>query len=213
VSQSIDSIRKEYALKQLLEDNACENPILQFKVWLDEALDARVNEPTAMGLSTVNAEGKPSSRVVLLKEFNDQGFAFFTNRESRKGTDLFENSYACLLFFWPELERQVRVEGVVTQLGNEESDAYFLSRPRGSQIGAWASPQSQEIPSRDFLDAKTRELELHHQNKPITRPPYWGGYRLMPSYLEFWQGRPNRLHDRLIYSLDRDAWRLTRLAP
>ena len=183
---------------------------------MNEALQAKVLEPTAMVLSTVSPSGCPSARVVLLKGLETGHFTFFTNYLSRKGTDLDHNHFAALTFFWPELERQVRVEGIVEKAPSSLSDAYFDSRPRGSQVGAWVSPQSQEIPNRHFLEEETAEfMEEYGAEAPIPRPDHWGGYGVKPTYMEFWQGRPNRLHDRLVFKRKPDSgdWHLCRLAP
>ncbi len=210
---NIRHIRKDYTLKVLIEKEISPNPLLQFSEWLNEAILAEVLEPTAMALSTVSSEGRPSSRIVLLKHATIEGFDFFTNQQSKKGKHLQNNSFASLLFFWPELERQVRIEGKVQMLSNEESDNYFDIRPEMSKIGAWASPQSSIIPNRKTLEDWFKEFEEIYHNKPIKRPPHWGGYRLVPELIEFWQGRVNRLHDRIEYTLHNGAWQLHRLAP
>lgn len=207
-------IRIEYSSKKLNLNEVNKNPLEQFKVWLSEALTAKVNEPTAMHLCTVNENGHPSGRIVLLKGA-DRGFVFFTNYSSHKGQQLSQNPNASLTFFWPELERQVRIEGVVTKTSEEESDAYFKTRPIQSQIGAWTSPQSEVIPNRSFLKERQQKVEERFQSESITRPEHWGGYRLMPSSIEFWQGRPARLHDRVLYLLEEGTseWSIKRLAP
>jgi pyridoxamine 5'-phosphate oxidase len=207
-------IRIEYSSKKLNLNEVNKNPLEQFKVWLSEALTAKVNEPTAMHLCTVNENGHPSGRIVLLKGA-DRGFVFFTNYFSHKGQQLSQNPNASLTFFWPELERQVRIEGVVTKTSEEESDAYFKTRPIQSQIGAWTSPQSEVIPNRSFLKERQQKVEERFQSESITRPEHWGGYRLMPSSIEFWQGRPARLHDRVLYLLEEGTseWSIKRLAP
>lgn len=211
---NIAAIRKNYALKSLTEDTVSQDPIVQFRTWMEEALAAEVNEPTAMVLSTANATGRPSARVVLLKDVTTQGFVFFTNYSSRKGSNLHENPFAALTFFWPELERQVRIEGSIQKVAPEVSDAYFNSRPKGSQIGAWASPQSQQISSREELEKADIAYSSEFAEIPeIPRPPHWGGYCLQPDYIEFWQGRPNRLHDRIVFQKQGEAWELKRLAP
>ncbi len=213
MDKNISSIRKEYALKQLDESEVDKNPFVQFGFWFNDALEAEVNEPNAMILSTVSSEGKPSSRVVLLKGFDENGFTFFTNYKSRKALHMETNPFASLLFFWPELERQVRIEGEIIKVSPEESDEYFNSRPEGSKIGAWASPQSSVIKSRGFLESIKMVIEDKFANRPISRPPNWGGFRLKPNLIEFWQGRPNRLHDRVQYSLSNGNWKIERLAP
>jgi pyridoxamine 5'-phosphate oxidase len=207
---SIAELRKDYARHRLDEDSVLSDPVAQFRVWLDEAIAAQCPEPTAMALSTVDAGGRPSSRMVLLKGV-DAGFVFYTNYESRKGRELFGNEHACLLFFWPELERQVRIEGTVQAVAPEESDAYYRSRPLPSRLGAWASPQSQPLSSAALV-ARVAEATLRHGLDP-ERPPFWGGYRLTADQIELWQGRPSRLHDRLRYMREGTGWTLTRLAP
>ncbi|MBP6411620.1 MAG: pyridoxamine 5'-phosphate oxidase [Pseudarcicella sp.] len=209
----IASLRENYTKGSLDKSDVFVSPFLQFEKWFNEALESQIKEPNAMVLATVSSENKPSSRVVLLKGF-DSGFNFFTNYKSRKGEELFQNPNACLNFFWNELERQVRIEGVVEKLSDSESDAYFHSRPISSQIGAIASNQSEIIESRRFLEEKESELLLHIQNKNIDRPTHWGGYKLIPNYFEFWQGRPSRLHDRIAYTLQSDnTWQIDRLSP
>jgi pyridoxamine 5'-phosphate oxidase len=207
---SIADLRKDYARHRLDEDSALADPVAQFRVWLDEAIAAQCPEPTAMALSTVDGQGRPSSRMVLLKGV-DAGFVFYTNYESRKGRELSGNEHACLLFFWPELERQVRIEGTVQPVSPDESDAYYRSRPLPSRLGAWASPQSQPLSSAALV-ARVAEATLRHGLDP-ERPPFWGGYRLTPDRLELWQGRPSRLHDRLRYTREGAGWDLARLAP
>jgi len=201
-------------LSDLLESQVADSPITQFLQWFDEAVSAEVMEPNAMTLSTVSGEGKPSSRIVLLKDVTPDGFSFFTNYHSRKGTELLANPHACLLFFWPELQRQVRIEGRATVLPEDVSSAYFRTRPRGSRIGAVASPQSETIESRERLDERIRAVEEQYAGQEeIPRPAHWGGYQLEPDRVEFWQGRSSRLHDRLCYQRTDIAWDLIRLAP
>lgn len=210
----IAGIRKEYRLQQLKESDVNSDPLLQFQDWFKAALEAKVNEPNAMNLSTVKASGRPSSRIVLLKGVEDNGFVFYTNYTSDKGHQLQQQPYASLCFFWPELERQVRIEGKVIKVAPAVSDQYFQSRPLASRLGAWASPQSQIIPGRDSLELKLEEVKRQF-SLDVPRPEHWGGYKLIPDYLEFWQGRESRLHDRIVYSLDKDSvkWTVNRLAP
>lgn len=211
-SMSLADLRQVYEKSVLLESSLAASPLEQFSIWFDEAVKAGAIEPNAMTLATADAEGRPSARIVLLKGLDQRGMVFFTNYQSRKGCDLAARPYASLLFFWPELERQVRVEGRVEKIEAAESDHYFESRPLGSRIGAWASPQSQPI-TRDDLEARTREFTESLGEQPA-RPPHWGGYRLLPERVEFWQGRPSRLHDRLVYQRDAQGhWQVSRLAP
>ncbi|WP_275271901.1 pyridoxamine 5'-phosphate oxidase [Limnobacter sp. P1] len=210
---SIADLRKDYTQATLDEADALANPLDFFKLWFDQALNADLPEPNAMTLATVNAKGRPSARIVLIKGLDARGITFFTNYESRKGQELAQNPHAAILFHWTELERQVRIEGRVEKCSPEESDAYYLSRPAGSRLGAWASPQSQVIDSRAVLEARVRQAQEEQRGDPQTRPPFWGGYRLVPDFFEFWQGRPSRLHDRLAYTLQGDSWAMSRLAP
>jgi pyridoxamine 5'-phosphate oxidase len=209
------AIRKNYSLKKLTEDSVQADPFSQFQTWMEEALLANVAEATAMILSTASAEGFPSARVVLLKGVQNGGFVFFTNFQSRKGQELAANPHAALNFFWPELERQIRVEGAVGKVAEEVSNAYFATRPSGSQIGAWASPQSVEVDSRETIEKAMRlYAEKYQEEGKIDRPAHWGGYALYPTRLEFWQGRPDRLHDRILYKKDEEgSWSVVRLAP
>jgi pyridoxamine 5'-phosphate oxidase len=210
---SIANLRHNYSLQQLSERDVDPSPLRQFQYWFDQVLSAQLPEPNAMTLATVTKAGAPSARMVLLKGVDDHGFVFYTNYESRKGEELAENPQAVLVFWWAQLERQVRVEGSVEKVTSEEADHYFQSRPRASQLGAWTSEQSQVIPNREILEQQFRELEEKYQNQPIPRPPHWGGYRVIPQQVEFWQGRPNRLHDRLRYRLDQNQWVIERLSP
>lgn len=210
---SIADIRRDYMKATLSEDKVDKDPFRQFAHWWDEALRAEIDEVNAMTLATVAANGRPSARIVLLKGYDEHGFVFYTNYESRKGVELQANPVACLLFFWKELERQVRIEGPCIRVSAEESDEYFFSRPEGSRIGAWASPQSQVISSRDVLDQNIISLENRFQGREVPRPPHWGGYRVKPELMEFWQGRPSRLHDRILYTRAAAGWTINRLAP
>ncbi|WP_373778587.1 pyridoxamine 5'-phosphate oxidase [Glaesserella sp.] len=204
-------IREDYSKQALSKSQCAENPFIQFKQWLDEAIKSKVNEPTAMNVATV-LNGKPSSRMVLLKELKDQGFVFFTNYLSRKGQNIEHSPYVALTFFWPELERQVRAEGKVEKVPPEESDSYFQSRPYTSRIGAWASEQSKVISGKQELLTRAAKFALVHPIS-VPRPPHWGGYIVIPDYIEFWQGRPSRLHDRICYQLIEGNWIKARLAP
>jgi len=206
------SIRNEYALKTLEESSVDREPMKQFGLWMAEALHAQVPEPTAMTLATVDAKGRPSARIVLLKGIDPRGFVFYTNYESRKGRDMAANPVAALTFLWKELERQVRIEGTIEKVTPAESDEYFQTRPLGSRVGAWASPQSDVIQSRGWLEERWAELGREHGEHP-PRPPHWGGYRVKPDYLEFWQGRRIRLHDRVAYTREGNGWKVARLAP
>ncbi len=209
---SIADIRQTYQKFELLESAAAADPYTLFEHWFQQALHSEVREPTAMTLATADTAGRPSARIVLLKDFDARGFVFYTNYQSRKGLELGANPQAGLLFFWPELERQVRVEGPVSPVPTAESDAYYASRPLGSRIGAWASPQSRPI-THEALAAQVAELTRTLGDDPA-RPPHWGGYRLEATRVEFWQGRPSRLHDRLVYARDAEGdWALGRLAP
>lgn len=210
----IDEIRREYQREHLREEDVAPDPIGQFARWFEEATLSRVPEVNAMTLATATADGRPSARIVLLRGFDERGFSFFTNYESRKAREIEENPRAALVIFWQELERQIRIEGRVERASEEDSDRYFDSRPSGSRIGAWASPQSRVIPDRAYLEALYRKVESRHPDGTIPRPPNWGGYRVIPEAVEFWQGRPSRLHDRLRYTRRPEGgWLIERLAP
>lgn len=216
---AIADLRKEYRLTGLRREDLAADPVIQFRRWFDEVLAHRAKLPdapeaNAMNLSTVDAQGRPSARIVLLKGVDERGFVFFTNYESRKGVQLAANPHAALVFHWADLERQVCIGGVVEKVSREESSGYFHSRPRGSQLAAWASPQSQVIAARDEMEARWKELEAKHAGQEIPLPSFWGGYVLKPERVEFWQGRPSRLHDRFVYSRsEAGAWEINRLSP
>ncbi|HMC99011.1 MAG TPA: pyridoxamine 5'-phosphate oxidase [Ferruginibacter sp.] len=210
---SIADIRKEYKRQTLLESDVDADPMVQFDRWWQEALQSQIDEVNAMTLATADNNGIPSARIVLLKEFNAQGFVFFTNYRSKKGQELLENPNACLVFFWKELERQVRITGTAAMVEGTDSDSYFSSRPYESQLGAWASEQSQSIEGREVINERTAKYREQFGDK-IPRPEWWGGYIIKPRSMEFWQGRPGRLHDRILYSLENSgAWKIERLAP
>jgi pyridoxamine 5'-phosphate oxidase len=209
----IADLRKNYTQAGLLETDASTDPFQQFKIWFEQAVAANLLEPNAMTLATVTAEGKPSARIVLLKGFDDRGFVFYTNYNSQKGSELQQCPNAALVFLWGDLERQVRIEGKVELVDITEATAYFHSRPASSQLGAWASAQSTVIADRSVLETKLQELELEYADREIPKPAHWGGFRVIPQEIEFWQGRPSRLHDRLRYQLVDGEWRLDRLAP
>lgn len=205
--------KKDDQSNELSETSINKNPFIQFTKWYESILNSNLNEPTAMMLSTADVNGNSSARIVLLKEFDDSGFVFYTNYESRKGKNLQENPKAALTFFWDEQRRQIRIEGAVEKISRETSKKYFSSRPRESQIGAWVSAQSSEVPNRDFLENKYVKLEEKFGSEEIPLPDFWGGYRVTPNYFEFWQGRENRLHDRICYKKENDEWKIFRLAP
>jgi pyridoxamine 5'-phosphate oxidase len=210
---AIANLRKEYLLRTLDESSVHPDPFVQFDRWFGEAMTIRSREPNAMILATATSEGKPSVRVVLMKGFDERGFLFYTNYESRKAAELRQNPSAALLFFWGELEREVRIEGLVESASREESEEYFRSRPLESQLGAWASRQSEVIADRTVLERTVAELKARYGDGPIPLPPFWGGFRLRPHMFEFWQVRPNRLHDRIRYIHDANTWIIERLSP
>ncbi|HET6254461.1 MAG TPA: pyridoxamine 5'-phosphate oxidase [Puia sp.] len=214
MSSNIADIRKEYKLRTLSEQDVDPDPFKQFDKWWQEAIHSNLEEVNAMTLATATADGMPDARIVLLKGFDEDGFTFFTNYDSAKGRQLLANPRACLVFFWAALERQVRIGGLVTLASPKVSDDYFNSRPEGSRIGAWASPQSQVIESREWLEENEKKLSVELKGDTLHRPPHWGGYVVKPTRLEFWQGRPSRLHDRILYTLrDNGHWMIRRLAP
>jgi len=213
MNHKIANIRCEYSLKGLHESDLDRNPLNQFNKWFDEVLKSELSEPNAMLLSTVS-NGRPTGRIVLLKGVDESGFSFYTNYESKKGKEIGENPQVAITFFWKELERQVRIEGKIEKTSAKDSDDYFAIRPRGSQIGAWVSHQSEAIENREFLEKKQKDFEAKFEGQTVTRPPHWGGYRVIPDYIEFWQGRPSRLHDRLAYTLSEgNIWKIERLSP
>lgn len=212
--KSIADMRVHYLSELFDMVNCSENPFEQFNIWFNQARQAQLPEPNAMTLATATSSGIPSARIVLLKEFSEQGFVFFTNYNSHKGRELSENPNAALVFAWIELFRQVRIEGKVEKISPSESEKYFQSRPRGSQIGAWASPQSSVITSRSLIEEKQQQLEAEYYNEAVLPlPPFWGGYLLIPQRIEFWQGRENRLHDRILFTRADVGWQRYRLAP
>ena len=214
MDSSIADLRQNYTRAGLSEADVNSDPIEQFKTWFEQALDANLIEPNAMTIATATPEGKPTARIVLLKGVSDRGFVFYTNYESQKGQQLIANPYAALVFLWDKLERQVRIEGEVEKLSTEESAEYFHSRPKGSQLGAIASDQSRIIPNREILEQRLSELQEKYADETVPLPEHWGGFRVVPNRIEFWQGRPSRLHDRLVYDLQDDgSWEINRLSP
>ncbi|UKJ06255.1 pyridoxamine 5'-phosphate oxidase [Solitalea lacus] len=212
---TLENLRQEYSARSLSEKDVNSDPFRQFELWFNEAMQSGILEPNALTLSTATSLGKPSARVVLLKGFSDEGFTFFTNYNSRKGHELRQNPFACISFFWLELQRQIIIEGVIEKVSLDESTRYYQTRPKGSQLGAWVSEQSTVIADREVLENKLAELENQYANQEVLpKPEYWGGYLLKPSSIEFWQGRPSRLHDRIQYILEADGnWKIQRLAP
>ena len=214
MDKTIADLRQDYTLQGLRETDVNSNPFVQFKEWFDQALSADILEPNAMMVATTTTQGKPSARMVLLKDFDERGFVFYTNYNSQKAQELAENPQAALVFWWAELQRQVRICGWVEKISEEESDKYFYSRPFSSRLGAWASNQSEVIENREVLEQQLEELQKEYYNKDVPRPPHWGGIRVIPAEIEFWQGRSSRLHDRLVYIKVEDGnWKIERLSP
>ncbi len=214
MDRKVADLRNEYTRAGLDETDLRPDPLAQFRGWFEDALAAGLHEPNAMTLATATPDGKPSARVVLLKGFDERGFVFYTNYEGRKGEELGRNPRAALVFYWGELERQVRIEGRASRVPERESDAYYASRPRGSRLGAWASEQSRPVEGREVLESRLRALEREYEGREVPRPPFWGGYRVEPEAVEFWQGRQNRLHDRIVYRRrGAGGWEIERLQP
>ena len=214
VNQHISQLREDFMKGELSENNLNKTPDLQFEQWMKDAIDAKVNEVPACNLATVDKNNKPSARIIYLREFSDNEFYFYTNYDSRKGQHIAENPNVCLTFFWPELERQIRIEGVITKKAEaEKSDAYFNARPQDSKIGAWSSPQSRVLNNREELNTFIEGNKTKFNNQEIPRPEFWGGYIIKANYYEFWQGRKNRLHDRIAFTLENGNWKIERLAP
>jgi pyridoxamine 5'-phosphate oxidase len=214
IDKSIADLRKDYTLKDLNENEIDKNPFIQFKIWFNQSVAAQLPEPNAMTLATCTPDGKPSARMVLLKDIDERGFVLFTNYKSQKGQEISVNPQAALVFWWAELERQVRIVGTVEKISSAQSDSYFEVRPPFSRLGAWASNQSEVIANRDVLEAQLIEFQRQYENQEVPRPPHWGGFRVIPQEIEFWQGRSSRLHDRLRYTLiDNGNWKIERLSP
>lgn len=214
MDKNIADLRKDYTLQGLSKSEVDSNPFVQFRRWFDQALAAKLTEPNAMTVATTTVDGKPSARIVLLKDFDERGFVFYTNYNSRKGQESFNNAQVALVFWWAELERQVRICGKIERISASESDEYFHSRPWQSRLGAWASNQSEVIESRAFLEQRFADFQGRYENQDIPRPQHWGGLRTVPTEIEFWQGRSSRLHDRLLYSyVEGNSWRIERLSP
>jgi pyridoxamine 5'-phosphate oxidase len=213
LDREVAALRKEYTRAGLKEADMDPDPVAQFRVWFEKAIDADLHEPNAMILATATTDGRPSARTVLLKGYDERGFVFYTNYEGRKADEIEVNPMCALLFYWGELERQIRIEGRASRLSSEESDAYFAGRPRGSRLGAWASEQSRPVEDRSILEERVRALEAEYEGREIPRPPFWGGYRVEPDTIEFWQGRESRLHDRLVYRRSGGRWKIVRLQP
>lgn len=212
-SSELTDLRRDYAFETLSRSSVAHSPFVQFAKWMDEALSSAIIDANAMMISTVDAESRPSSRVVLLKDFGESGFTFFTNYDSKKGQDLAVNPNTVLHFFWPELERQINIRGTAAKVSREESETYFRSRPVESRIGAWASNQSTVLSSREELEKRVEDLRAKFDGEDIPLPPFWGGFRVAPDRFEFWQGRPSRLHDRISYELKGSDWEISRLSP
>jgi pyridoxamine 5'-phosphate oxidase len=214
VNQHISQLREDFMKGELSENNLNKTPDLQFEQWMKDAIDAKVNEVPACNLATVDKNNKPSARIIYLREFSDNEFYFYTNYDSRKGQQIAENPNVCLTFFWPELERQIRIEGVISKKAEaEKSDAYFNARPQDSKIGAWSSPQSKVLKNREELNTFIENNKTKYKDQEIPRPEFWGGYIIKANYYEFWQGRKNRLHDRIAFTLENSNWKIERLAP
>ena len=214
MDKTIANLRQDYTLQDLSETEVNSNPFVQFKEWFDQALSTEILEPNAMTVATTNTEGQPSARMVLLKDFDERGFVFYTNYNSHKAQELAENPQAALVFWWAELQRQVRICGRVEKVSEVESDKYFYSRPFNSRLGAWASNQSEVIENREVLEKQLEDLQQEYYNKDVPRPSHWGGIRVIPTEIEFWQGRSSRLHDRLVYRrIEDDSWKIERLSP
>lgn len=209
----LQNLRRHYIMHTLDKTNALPSPFEQFGTWFNEALHAEIPEPNAMTLATATPDARPSARILLLKGFDEQGFVFYTNYGSRKGAELEANPLGCLLFFWVELERQIRIEGTIQKVSREESNEYFQSRPHGSRLGAWSSNQSSVVPNREALEQQYENVVERFGENPVPLPDFWGGYRLTPTYFEFWQGRENRMHDRIAYTLHNNQWNIERLSP
>ncbi|MTJ09683.1 MULTISPECIES: pyridoxamine 5'-phosphate oxidase [unclassified Anabaena] len=214
MDKSIADLRKDYTLQDLNENEIDPNPFIQFQTWFSQSIAAQLPEPNAMTLATCTPDGKPSARMVLLKDFDERGFVLFTNYNSQKGQEISANPHASLVFWWAELERQVRIVGTVEKISSEQSDSYFEVRPPFSRLGAWASNQSEKIASREILEQQLQEFQRKYENLEVPRPPHWGGFRVIPQEIEFWQGRSSRLHDRLLYThVDDGSWKIERLSP
>lgn len=209
----INTLRHDFSKQTLSEKDVNPNPILQFEKWFKEAVDAQVNEPNAMTVCTATNDGKPSARILLLRNFNENGFVYYTNYHSRKGKEIAQNPHCALLFFWPELERQVRIEGSIEKQTTEESDVYFNTRPRTGKLGAWSSEQSAVIANREVLDKEYELFSAKFPGEQVPRPPHWGGYVVNPISIEFWQGRPSRMHDRILFTKTNGSWKIERLSP